>query len=93
MASMAQRAGGKVVEVDARGANRSSPMTSRTRWPEHDPDVFGFVHAAETSTGVLQPTVPELTAAAHDHDALVIADSVTSLGGVELRVDEKGTST
>jgi len=42
----------------------------------------------ETSTGVLQPNVPELTDIAHDHDALVIADSVTSLGGVELRVDE-----
>jgi alanine-glyoxylate transaminase/serine-glyoxylate transaminase/serine-pyruvate transaminase len=51
--------------------------------------VFGFVHA-ETSTGVLQPDVPELTDAAHDHDALVIADTVTSLGGVELEVDDWG---
>jgi len=87
MASMAQRAGGKVVEVDAPWGEPLEPDDVADALAEHDPDVFGFVHA-ETSTGVLQPTVPELTAAAHDHDALVIADSVTSLGGVELRVDE-----
>ena len=55
----------------------------------HDPDVVGFVHA-ETSTGVRQPDVPALTEIAHDHGALTIADTVTSLGGVELRVDEWG---
>jgi alanine-glyoxylate transaminase/serine-glyoxylate transaminase/serine-pyruvate transaminase len=49
--------------------------------------VFGFVHA-ETSTGVLQPSVPELTSIAHENDALVVADTVTSLGGVEFRADE-----
>ena len=37
---------------------------------------------------MLQPNVPELTDIAHAHDAYVIADSVTSLGGVEFRVDE-----
>jgi len=63
------------------------PVDVERAFDEHQPDVFGFVHA-ETSTGVLQPNVPELTDIAHDHDALVIADSVTSLGGVELRVDE-----
>jgi len=34
--------------------------------------------------------VPELTSIAHEHDALVIADTVTSIGGVELKVDEWG---
>jgi alanine-glyoxylate transaminase/serine-glyoxylate transaminase/serine-pyruvate transaminase len=32
--------------------------------------------------------VPELTSIAHSHDAYVIADTVTSLGGVELRIDD-----
>ena len=59
----------------------------RAAFHEHRPSVFGFVHA-ETSTGTLQPHVPDLTAIAHEHGALVIADTVTSLGGVELRVDE-----
>ena len=87
MASMAERAGGEVVEVDAPWGEPLDPDDVADALAAHDPDVFGFVHA-ETSTGVRQPDVPELTAAAHDHDALVIADTVTSLGGVELRVDE-----
>ncbi|USZ72815.1 pyridoxal-phosphate-dependent aminotransferase family protein [Natronosalvus halobius] len=87
MASMARRAGGEVVEVDAPWGEPLDPSAVSDALAEHDPDVFGFVHA-ETSTGVRQPNVPELTAAAHDHDALVITDTVTSLGGVELRVDD-----
>ncbi|MCU4753931.1 alanine--glyoxylate aminotransferase family protein [Halobacteria archaeon AArc-curdl1] len=89
MASMAERAGGTVVTVDAPWGEPLDPDDVANALAEHDPDVFGFIHA-ETSTGVVQPDVPELTAAAHDHDALVIADTVTSLGGVELRVDEWG---
>jgi len=87
MASMAERAGGEVREVDAPWGEPLDPDDVADACAEHDPDVFGFVHA-ETSTGVLQPDVPELTAAAHDHDAFVIMDCVTSLGGVELRVDD-----
>lgn len=89
MASMARRAGGEVVEVEAPWGEPLEPAAVSDALAEHDPDVFGFVHA-ETSTGVRQPNVPELTAAAHDHDALVIADTVTSIGGVELHVDDWG---
>ncbi|MFU1780096.1 pyridoxal-phosphate-dependent aminotransferase family protein [Haloarcula japonica] len=89
MASMAERAGGEVVTVDAPWGQPLDPAAVEDAFDEHSPDVFGFVHA-ETSTGVLQPSVPELTDIAHANDALVIADSVTSLGGVELRVDEWG---
>ncbi|WP_332899536.1 pyridoxal-phosphate-dependent aminotransferase family protein [Haladaptatus sp. CMSO5] len=87
MASMVRRAGGSVVEVDAPWGEPLDPAAVEAAFAEHQPDVFGFVHA-ETSTGVLQPEVPQLTDIAHSHDALVIADTVTSLGGVELRVDE-----
>ena len=87
MESMAERAGGDVVHVDAPWGEPLDPDDVAAAFDEHDPDVFGFVHA-ETSTGVLQPQVPELTSIAHEHDAYVIADCVTSLGGVELRVDE-----
>jgi len=89
MAEMVRRAGGEVAHVDAPWGEPLDPDDVADALAEHDPDVFGFVHA-ETSTGVRQPNVPELTAAAHDHGALVIADTVTSLGGVELRVDEWG---
>ena len=87
MASMARRAGGTVVEVDAPWGEPLDPSDVDDALTEHDPDIFGFVHA-ETSTGVLQPNVPELTTVAHEHGTLVIADTVTSIGGVELRVDE-----
>jgi alanine-glyoxylate transaminase/serine-glyoxylate transaminase/serine-pyruvate transaminase len=89
MAEMVRRAGGRTDRVDAPWGEPLDPDEVRTALAEHDPDVFGFVHA-ETSTGVRQPAVEELTAAAHEHDALVIADCVTSLGGVEFRVDDWG---
>jgi alanine-glyoxylate transaminase/serine-glyoxylate transaminase/serine-pyruvate transaminase len=89
MAEMARRAGGDVATVDAAWGEPLDPAAVSDALAEHDPDVFGFVHA-ETSTGVLQPHVSDLTAAAHDHGALVVADTVTSLGGVELRVDDWG---
>ena len=53
-----------------------------------DAKVVAFVHA-ETSTGV-QSDAKILADIAHKHDCLVIADTVTSLGGSELRVDEWG---
>jgi alanine-glyoxylate transaminase/serine-glyoxylate transaminase/serine-pyruvate transaminase len=87
MESMAKRAGGDVVHVDAPWGEPLDPADVQVAFEEHQPDIFGFVHA-ETSTGVVQPGVSELTSIAHDHDAYVIADSVTSLGGVELKVDE-----
>jgi alanine-glyoxylate transaminase/serine-glyoxylate transaminase/serine-pyruvate transaminase len=89
MAEMVRRAGGEAVHVEAPWGEPLDPADVRDALATHEPDVFGFVHA-ETSTGVLQPDVPELTEAAHDHGAVVVADCVTSLGGVELRVDEWG---
>jgi alanine-glyoxylate transaminase/serine-glyoxylate transaminase/serine-pyruvate transaminase len=89
MASMVRRAGGQAVFVDAPWGEPLDTEDVATACAQHQPDLFGFVHA-ETSTGVRQPDVPELTAIAHDHDALVIADTVTSLGGVEFHADEWG---
>ncbi|MFB6132824.1 MAG: alanine--glyoxylate aminotransferase family protein [Halanaeroarchaeum sp.] len=87
MGSMAERAGGEVVTVDAPWGEPLDASDVAAAFDEHQPDVFGFVHA-ETSTGALQPNVPELTDIAHEHDAFVVLDAVTSLGGVELRVDD-----
>ena len=47
--------------------------------------LVAFVHA-ETSTGA-QSDAQTITRIAHAHDALVIADAVTSLGGSALEVD------
>ncbi|EED33138.1 serine:pyruvate/alanine:glyoxylate aminotransferase [gamma proteobacterium NOR5-3] len=50
--------------------------------------VLAFVHA-ETSTGT-RSDAATLCKLAREHDALVIMDTVTSLGGIELKVDEWG---
>ncbi len=53
-----------------------------------DTKVVAFVHA-ETSTGALSDA-KALCALAREHGCLSIVDAVTSLGGVELRVDDWG---
>lgn len=53
-----------------------------------DAKFLAFVHA-ETSTGALSDA-KTLCALAKQHGCLSIVDAVTSLGGVELRVDEWG---
>jgi alanine-glyoxylate transaminase/serine-glyoxylate transaminase/serine-pyruvate transaminase len=52
------------------------------------PKMVAIVHA-ETSTGVLQP-LDEISALAHAAGALFVVDTVTSLGGHPVRVDEGG---
>jgi alanine-glyoxylate transaminase/serine-glyoxylate transaminase/serine-pyruvate transaminase len=50
--------------------------------------LVGIVHA-ETSTGAHQP-LAGFADLARKHDALLVVDAVTSLGGHELRIDEWG---
>lgn len=50
--------------------------------------LLAFVHA-ETSTGV-RSDAQTLCQLARDHDCLTLVDAVTSLGGIELLVDEWG---
>lgn len=89
MEMMARRAGGDIARVEAPWGEPLQREDVEAAFDEHQPDVFGVVHA-ETSTGALQPDVPDLVDIAHSHDALVILDTVTSLGGVEVRIDEWG---
>ena len=53
-----------------------------------DAVALAFVHS-ETSTGV-RSDAQTLCKLAHDHDCLNIVDAVTSLGGIELLVDDWG---
>ncbi len=45
-----------------------------------------IVHA-ETSTGAEQLHIKEIASAAHKHGALIVLDSVTSLGGIPVEID------
>jgi len=49
--------------------------------------LFAIVHA-ETSTGAEQLHIPQIAGAAHRHGALILLDTVTSLGGIPLKIDE-----
>lgn len=63
--------------------------TEARRFIERErPDVVGFVQA-ETSTGIFTPG-KAISDAAHEIGALVIADTVTSLGTMPVNVDENG---
>src|SRR3972149_8030938 len=48
--------------------------------------LLAVVHG-ETSSGALQPDIPELAAAAHEHGALFVLDTVATLGGVPVQTD------
>jgi alanine-glyoxylate transaminase / serine-glyoxylate transaminase / serine-pyruvate transaminase len=51
---------------------------------------FLTVVHAETSTGAEQLHIKEIALAAHNNGALIVLDTVTSLGGVAVRVDDWG---
>lgn len=86
MGQIARRAGADVATVDAPWGEPLTPSAVEAALETHKPAVFGFVHG-ETSTGVRQPAVETLASLAHEHDAIVVADTVASLGGVEFRTD------
>jgi alanine-glyoxylate transaminase/serine-glyoxylate transaminase/serine-pyruvate transaminase len=51
--------------------------------------LVALVHA-ETSTGAWQPGIAEIVATAHRHGALLVLDTVTSLGGLPVEIDAWG---
>ena len=85
MKESAKRCGGKVVTVEA-DWGKPVDLEKLEQALEQNPDtaVVGFVHA-ETSTGVCSDA-KAIASLAHKHNALVICDSVTGLGGVPLLV-------
>ena len=88
MADVAARAGAKVTTIDRPWGQTFEPDQIETAVKQHRPKVIGIVHA-ETSTGALQP-MEDLGRIAHDSGALLLADCVTSLGGVPVLLDAWG---
>lgn len=87
LALIAARCGAQVARVEFEWGRPVEPEPLKQELRKHrNVKAVAVVHA-ETSTGVLTP-LPELASVAHEHDALLIVDAVTSLGGVDLRIDE-----
>ena len=86
---IAVRLGANVVKVDADwGEHVSNDHLLESLHQHPDARLMCVVHA-ETSTGAQHP-LAELGAALRDRDVLLMADCVTSLGGIELRFDDWG---
>ena len=89
LADIAERCGAEVHMVDSPWGKPVDPDELAKELAKHSKvKVVGVVHA-ETSTGVLTP-LQEIIDLSHSHDALVIVDAVTSLGGHEVRMDDWG---
>ncbi|MBS1854706.1 MAG: alanine--glyoxylate aminotransferase family protein [Acidobacteria bacterium] len=85
---MARRHGGTVVRLARDWGTPYDYDEVREFIRRERPQVVGFVQA-ETSTGMFNQAKP-ICDAAGEVDALVIADCVTSLGGMPVLVDENG---
>ncbi len=84
-----ERCGGVPIVVEESWGDAIDPQKVEDALKKNpDARVVAFVHA-ETSTGC-QSDAKTLTQIAHKHDAMVIVDAVTSLGGTPVLVDEWG---
>ncbi len=88
LGDMARRQGAEVVGLSKAWGEPFDPQEVRDFIRRERPRVVAFVQA-ETSTGMFNHAKP-ICEAAHEVDALSIADCVTSLGGMPVLVDENG---
>lgn len=87
MADVCGRYGGEVVQVTAPWGEPIDPADIKKALAEKGAKLVSIVHA-ETSTGVLQP-IEEISRIAHEAGALLVVDTVTSLGGHPVKVDDR----
>lgn len=83
---MAGRYGAQVDRLEKSWGQAFDPEEIKAALNKAKYKLVAIVHA-ETSTGVLQPGIAEIAAAAHRTGALLVLDTVTSLGGVPVEVD------
>jgi alanine-glyoxylate transaminase/serine-glyoxylate transaminase/serine-pyruvate transaminase len=86
MADIVGRCGGKLVKLEVPWGQVFPHAAIEEALKKHAPvKAVGIVHA-ETSTGAQQP-MDGLGKLCHAHGALLVVDTVTSLGGVPVEVD------
>ena len=87
MKDVAERYGATVHTIEKDWGTTIDPQEIKDALAAHpDVKVVGIVHA-ETSTGAYQP-LPEISRLVHEHDALLLVDAVTSLGGIDVKIDD-----
>ena len=85
---MAERQEADVTVIEGEWGRPTDPQRVKKAFQSKNYKVIALVHA-ETSTGVQQP-MDDIVRLARDHGTMVLLDTVTSLGGVEIKVDEWG---
>lgn len=85
---MMERQEAKVTLIEGEWGKPTDPERVEKALKKNRCKVIGLVHA-ETSTGVLQP-MDEISRLAKEHGAMILLDTVTSLGGVDVRIDDWG---
>jgi alanine-glyoxylate transaminase/serine-glyoxylate transaminase/serine-pyruvate transaminase len=85
---MGKRQGASVVRLEKPWGDTFADQEAVDFIRREQPQVVAYVHA-ETSTGALQ-SGRAICSAAHDAGALVIADCVTSLGGIPVNAAKTG---
>src|SRR4026207_430525 len=88
MVDVAERCGAKVTKIEAPWGRIVEPDQLADALKNRQPKLVAIVHA-ETSTGALTPT-EEISRLTHDAGALLLLDTVTSLGGCPVKIDEWG---
>jgi len=88
ISEMARRHRAEVVRLEKSWGESFSDAEAQEFIQRERPHIVAFVQA-ETSTGVFAPG-KSICDAAHKVDALVIADTVTSLGAMPVEVDRNG---
>ena len=85
---MAERQEADVTVVESEWGMPTDPQRVEDAFKEKPFKVITLVHA-ETSTGVLQP-MDDIANLAKANNAMLLLDTVTSLGGIEMKADEWG---
>ena len=85
LADMAGRYGADVITIERPWGEAFSLADIEAALEAHHPTMLAIVHA-ETSTGICQP-LEGIGDLCQDHDALLLVDTVTSLGAVPLFLD------
>ncbi len=89
IADTVSRFGGEVIPIDLEWGTVVTPEEIRKAFSRNRCHALFLVHA-ETSTGAHQQHMREIGQIVHENDALFLVDTVTSLGGTEVKIDEWG---
>ncbi len=89
IADTVSRFGGEVIPIDLEWGTVVTPEQIRKAFSRNRCHALFLVHA-ETSTGAHQQHMREIGQIVHQNDALFLVDTVTSLAGTEVKIDEWG---